>query len=149
VDRIAAVRFWNYTAGHNDDHNFYISDLAVTSANPFLDPELVRSLAVIREEEEGETAYCTAVAARIDHDPETGQPMLVVTLDGDAPGDLSDFVWQASELDGDSRQWIWSHVPASEVSISGNTVTISCSDRPFSIYCFGRPGGMDGDFVAP
>lgn len=138
VDRIAYVRFWNYTAGHDTDHNLYVTDLAVHGANPRLDPELSQILAVVRPGAPA-PALVTTTSATFAADPDTGRLVLTATLDADAPAALADSVWYAVSLDPATRSWNWTPLDSSSVTLSGPTVTIRCPDLPFTIYSLGTP----------
>ena len=138
VDRITYVRFWNYTAGHGDTHNLYVTDLAINGANPHLDPELSQTLTVVRPGDSSPTLV-TTTSATFAADPKTGAPILTATLDADAPAALTDSVWYAVSLDPATRSWTWLPLPATNVTLSGPTVTIRCPALPFSIYSIGTP----------
>lgn len=143
VDRIASVRFWNYSAGNGSGHNLYVTDLAVAGANPFLEPELTRSLEVVRDG--SSPTVCRAIAASVSRDPETGVPVLSATLDSDAPDDLKNAVWYADALDSGNGVWNWLPLSASNVFLSGSTVRLHCPDLPFAVFSFGTPGGESGN----
>ena len=138
VERIASVRFWNYSAGPGDTHNLYVADLAVTGANPYLDPELSQTLTVVRPGAPSPTIV-TTTSATFATDPDTGFPVLTATLDADAPAALADSVWYAVAVDPATRSWTWHPIPAADVALSGTTVTIRCPDLPFSVYSLGTP----------
>jgi 1,4-alpha-glucan branching enzyme len=140
VERIACVRFWNYTAGGGSDHNFYITDLAVNGSNPYLSPELSQTLTVIRPGAPAPVVI-TPTSATVSTDPDTGLPLLTATLSADAPAILADSVWYAVTLDPATHSWNWTNIPSSSVTLSGPTVTIRCPDLPTAIYSLGTPGG--------
>ena len=139
VDRIAYVRFWNYTAGGGSDHNLYVTDLAVNGSNPYLSPELSQDLTVVRPGAP-EPVVITPTSATVSTDPDTGLPVLTATLSADAPAVLADSVWYAVTLDSDTHSWNWTNIPSANVTLSGPTVTIHCPDLPAAIYSLGTPG---------
>ncbi len=139
VERIACVRFWNFTAGGGSDHNFYVTDLAVNGSNPYLSPELAQTLTVVRPGAP-EPVVITPTAATISTDPDTGLPVLTATLSADAPAVLADSVWYAVTLDPATHSWNWTNIPSSSVTLSGPTVTIRCPDLPTAIFSLGAPG---------
>ena len=140
VERTAAVRFWNYTAGGGSDHNFYVTDLAVTSANPHLAPELAQTLTVVRPGAPS-PVIITPTTATVATDPATGAPLLTATLAANAPAALADSIWYAVALDPETRTWNWTLLPTANVTLTGSTVTLRCPDLPTAIYSLGNPGG--------
>ena len=137
--RITYVRFWNYTAGHGDARNLYVTDLAVNGSNPYLSPELAQTLTVVRPGAP-EPVVITPTAATVSTDPDTGLPVLTATLSADAPAALADSIWYAVTLDPETRSWNWTNIPSSSVTLSGPTVTIRCPDLPTAIFSLGAPG---------
>lgn len=138
VDRVAAVRFWNHSAGDGGGCNVYASGLSAEGANPFLEPRLERRLVVVRDG--GAGAECEAVAASVAVGAD-GVAVLSATLKEEVPGDLAGAVWWAEEVDAATGGWKWMPMADGDVTVEGRTVSVRCRDAPVAVISFGLPGG--------
>lgn len=123
---ISRIRFWNWNAGTGFERRYYIGDLSITGA-PL--PVLTYSaeVAVTRAPSDRREIQSFALAP-------TGFEATVNNVAGTESN-----VWVADTLLGGG--WNWALLPASDYTISNNTITFTPDPAClFRIYSVGQPG---------